>query len=154
GDSLRYEEIWQEILGAMLPQESGSVGIKQPAFAGMQAEIWVNRENYEEDFVNIDSDSVFLQPSLVNPFSKTGKFVNLDSGWVSMEDSLAFYSYAADAWPSLRAKKLRADLLKSHEKLEALSDSVPSQKRVSDWFWLGLFLLSLTMIWLEPKVLD
>ncbi|WP_057939798.1 hypothetical protein [Algoriphagus resistens] len=154
GDSLRYEEIWQEILGAMLPQESGSVGIKQPAFAGMQAEIWVNRENYEEDFVNIDSDSIFLQPSLVNPFSKTGKFVNLDSGWVSMEDSLAFYSYAADAWPSLRAKKLRADLLKSHEKLEALSDNVPSQKRVSDWFWLGLFLLSLTMIWLEPKVLD
>lgn len=154
GDSLRYEEIWQEILGAMLPQESGSVEIKQPAFAGMQAEIWINHENFEKDFISIDSDSVFLQPSLVNPFSKTGKFVNVVSGWFSLEDSLAFYSYDADAWPSLRAEKLRADFLKSHAKQEASSTSFPSQRRVSDWFWLGLLLLSLTMIWLEPKVQD
>lgn len=154
GDSLRHEEIWKEILGAMLPQESGSVEIKQPAFAGMQAEIWINHENFEKDFIGIDSDSVFFQPSLVNPFSKTGKFVNVDTGWVSLEDSLEFYSYNADAWPSLRAEKLQADFLKSHAKQETLSNSFPSQRRVSDWFWLGLFLLSLTMIWLESKILD
>ncbi|WP_439489794.1 hypothetical protein [Algoriphagus sp.] len=154
GDSLRYQEIWQEILGAMFPQKSGSVEIKQPAFAGMQAEIWINHEEFEEDFIRIDSDSVFLQPSLVNPFSKKGKFVNLDSGWVSVADSLAFYSYDADAWPSLRAEKLRADFLKSHAKEEALSNIFPSPGKVSDWVWFGMFVVILTMIWLEPKVLN
>ncbi|MEB2777936.1 hypothetical protein SYJ56_21660 [Algoriphagus sp. D3-2-R+10] len=153
GDSLRYQEIWQEILGAMLPQESGSIEFQQPAFEGMQAEIQVNQVNFTEDFIIIDSDSVFLQPSLVNPFSRIGKFVNLDSGWVSVADSLEFYSYVADKWPSLRAKKLRADFLRSYSKKEIFSSDSVAKGKISDWVWLGLFLLILGMIWLEPKAL-
>ncbi|WP_192350748.1 hypothetical protein [Algoriphagus sp. Y33] len=153
GDSLRYQEIWEEILGVMLPRKSGSVEIPQPTFAGMQVEIRINHEDFQDDFIYIDSDSVFLQPSLVNPFSKTGKFVNLDSGWVSVADSLEFYSYATDAWPSLRTEKLRADFLRSHTKQETSANSFTSTRKVSDWLWLGMFLMLLTMIWLEPKVL-
>ncbi|MDR7130128.1 hypothetical protein J2X69_002475 [Algoriphagus sp. 4150] len=153
GDSLRYQAIWQEILGALMPQESGAVEIAQPLFSGLKAEIEVNQEKFEKSFILIESDSIFLQPSLVNPFSKAGRFINPDSGWVSLGDSLEFYSYAADEWPSVRAVKLRADFLKSHADKEASSTGFTSPSKVSDWFWLGMFLMLLTMIWLEPKVL-
>lgn len=154
GDSLRYQAIWQQILGAMLPQESGAVELNQPVFEGMQAEIQINEEESRDDFIIIESDSVFLQPSLINPFSKTGSFVSLDSGWVSLADSLEFYSYAAGEWPSLRAAKLRADFLTMYSKKDTSSTIDNSKEKISDWLWFGMFLLVLTLIWLEPKVLN
>jgi hypothetical protein len=153
GDSLRYQAIWQQILGAMVPQESGAVEVSQPVFTGLQAVIQVNQEHFEKDFISIESDSVFLQPSLVNPFSKAGSFVSLDSGWVSLADSLEFYSYSGNEWPSLKAAKLRADFLTMHLKKETSSAVYNSKRKVSDWLWYGMFLIVLTLIWLEPKVL-
>src|SRR5690606_17556526 len=46
GDSLRYQEIWQKILGAMLPQQAGGRELTQPVFMGMNAEFLVNEEEF------------------------------------------------------------------------------------------------------------
>jgi len=153
GDSLHYQAIWQKMLGAMIPQESGSVELKQPIFRGMRTEIQVIQQEFKEDFISIESDSVYLQKSLVNPFSKSGSFISLDSGWVSLADSLEFYSYAVDEWPSLKGSKIRADFLKAHSKKETSSIGFTSQRKVPDWIWYGLFVLTLTLLWLEPKLL-
>ena len=153
GDSVRFQAVWEKILGVMHPQESGAIVINQPVFAGMQTGVEVNQAVFEEEFIDIDSDSVFLQQSLVNPFTKYGSFVSLDSGWVSVGDSLEVYSYAADEWPSLITAKSRADFLKMHSIRDTSSSVLNSMKKVSDWLWYGLFLLILTLIWLEPKVL-
>lgn len=152
GDSLHYQAIWKKILGAMIPQESGSVELKQPVFAGMRTELQVNQQEFTEGFISVESDSVFLQPSLVNPFTKSGEFINWDSGWISISDSLEYYTYAANEWEGVRASKLKADFLKAHSKRDVSSEDFTSQKKVSDWIWLGLFLLILTFIWLEPKI--
>lgn len=154
GDSLRYQVIWQKILGAMLPQQAGGVELPQPVFAGMKADILVNHQEFEEDFMVIESDSVYLQQSLVNPFSKRGNFISLDSGWVSVGDSLEFYSYAVDEWPSLRASKLRANFLTEQSKKIVVDKDFSAERKISDWLWFGMFLLVLTLIWLEPKVLN
>ncbi len=154
GDSLRYEAIWQKILGAMLPQESGGIKLNQPIFTGMKAEIQVNQDEFLEDFITIESDSVFLQQSLVNPFSKTGSFVSLHAGWVSIGESLEIYSYSADEWPSLKAAKLRADFLTEHSKKGIASEVFSTERKISDWLWLALFLVILTMVWIEPKTLS
>ncbi|REG88224.1 hypothetical protein, partial [Algoriphagus antarcticus] len=151
GDSLRYQTIWQKILGAMLPQESAAAHLNQPIFSGMKVEFQVNQQEFREDFVSIESDSVFLQQSLVNPFSKTGSFVSLHSGWVSIGDSLEIYTYSANDWPSLKAAKLRADFLTEHSGKVSLSQVFATERKVSDWIWMGLFLVMLTMIWMEPK---
>ncbi|PZX53395.1 hypothetical protein LV84_03119 [Algoriphagus ratkowskyi] len=152
GDSIRYQAIWQKILGAMMPQESGAVQITQPVFMGLKAEIQVNQAEFLDDFVAIESDSVFLQQSLINPFSKSGSFISLDSGWVSIGDSLEFYSYGAAEWPSLRASKLRADFLTEYSKKAIISQDLDFKRKISDWVWLSLFLALLTMVWVEPKV--
>src|SRR5690606_36272841 len=114
GDSLRYQEIWQKILGAMLPQQAGGIELTQPVFKGMSTEFLVNQQEFEDEFITIESDSVFLQQSLVNPFSKSGSFVSLDSGWISIGDRLEMYSYNSSDWPSLKAAKQKADFLSDH----------------------------------------
>jgi len=151
GDSLRYQAIWQKILGAMLPQESGSTQLNQPVFQGLYSEIVLNQVAFQADLIAIESDSVYLQQSLVNPFSKTGSFISLDSGWISIGDSLEFYSYSTGEWPSLSAAKLRADFLSEHSQKSASSQVFTTEKKISDWVWLGLFLMIFTLIWVEPK---
>ncbi|SFB00888.1 hypothetical protein [Algoriphagus aquimarinus] len=153
GDSLHYQAIWQKMLGAMIPQESGVIDLNQPVFTDMRTDIKSNQEVFIKDFVNIESDSVFLQQSLVNPFSKTAEFVSMDSGWVSIADSIEFYSYTPDEWETVRASKWRADFLKAHSKRDTTSEIFTSQEKVSDWLWFTLFVLTLTLLWLEPKLL-
>ena len=153
GDSLRYQAIWQQLLGAMIPQESGAINISQPVFKGMETEIQVNQHGFAQEFIRIDSDSVFLQPSLVNPFARTASFIGLGSGWISIGDSLEFYSYEAEEWPSLQAARFRADFLALYSKNRRAYTGIAYHKGISDWFWFGLFMLLLSLIWLEPKVL-
>ncbi|WP_339863678.1 hypothetical protein [uncultured Algoriphagus sp.] len=154
GDSLRYQAVWKEILGVMIPSETEAIELTQPVFNGLESEIQLNREKFQVDYITIESDSVFLQPSLVNPFSKTGRFVSLDSGWVSLGDSLEYYSYLSEEWPSLQSAKLRADFLTMQSKKDTSSTIANSKEKISDWLWFGMFLLVLTLIWLEPKVLN
>ncbi|PZX55594.1 hypothetical protein [Algoriphagus chordae] len=153
GDSLRYQAIWQKILGAMIPQESGSIELNQPIFTGIRADIQLNQQKFKEDFVSVESDSIFLRPSLVNPFSKTAEFVSLDSGWVSLSDSLEYYSYTDNEWPSLQSSKMRADFLSANSQSDRSSAALENHQKISDWIWYGLFLLVLTLLWLEPKLL-
>ncbi|WP_339752437.1 hypothetical protein [Algoriphagus aquimarinus] len=153
GDSLHYQAIWQKMIGAMIPQESGVIDLNQPVFTDMRTDIKSNQEVFMKDFVNIESDSVFLQQSLVNPFSKTAEFVSMDSGWVSIADSIEFYSYTPDEWETVRASKWRADFMKAHSKRDTTSEIFTSQEKVSDWLWFTLFVLTLTLLWLEPKLL-
>ncbi len=150
GDSLLYKEIWEKILGALLPEESVVIELEQPIFRGLHSEVHIIKDQFEEKSIDIDSDSIYFQQSLVNPFSKTGNFINLDSGWITLGDSLEFYTYTPEEWPDLYAAKFRADFLKSRPLVE--SNSIPDKGRISDWLWYGLFLMLLTLIWLEPKV--
>lgn len=154
GDSLRYHAIWQKILGAMLPHESAAVELGQPIFNGMTTEIQVSQFEFHDNLLRIGADSVFLQQSLVNPFSKSGSFVSLDTGWVAIGDSLEYYSYPADEWKSLRYAKLRANFLNGRAGKQAYSQGIVAQRRIADWWWLGMLLLVLTVLWLEPKVLN
>ncbi|RAI88463.1 hypothetical protein [Algoriphagus yeomjeoni] len=153
GDSLRYQEIWQKILSAMLPQQAGGIELMQPVFTGMSGEVLVNKKEFEDNFIKIESDSVFLQQSLVNPFSKSGSFVSLDSGWISIGDKLEMYSYPSSEWVSLKTAKQRADFLSDHTGNTTRTQVSEIEKKISDWLWLGMFLLVLTLIWLEPKLI-
>ena len=153
GDSLSYQGIWEEILTGMRPQESGALEVTQPVFEALQATVLVNQDQFQEDFIRVDSDSVFLQQSLVNPFTKSGSFLSLDSGWVSLADSLEFYSFPTQDWESLQAAKLRADFLTSQSGRDITKVASNSKQKISDWIWYGIFLLVLTLIWLEPKIL-
>lgn len=154
GDSLRYQEIWQKILGEMLPRQSGGVELTQPVFTGMMTEILANQEKFEEDFIFIESDSVYFQQSLVNAFSKTVDFVSLDSGWISIGDMLEMYSYPSSEWSSLKSAKQRADFLSDHTGNTNRTQVSAVENKISDWLWFGMFLLVLALIWLEPKVLN
>jgi hypothetical protein len=153
GDSLQYQAIWQQILGAMQPQDLGAVQLTQPVFKDMQTEITLNQKEFSEDFLRVESDSVYLQQSLVNPFSKSGSFISLGSGWITMGDSLEFYSYGATDWPSLATAKMRADFLKEQSREPIVSANLGVEKKISDWVWLSLFLVILTLVWVEPKVM-
>ncbi|MCE7057291.1 hypothetical protein LZF95_21600 [Algoriphagus sp. AGSA1] len=150
GDSLLYKELWDKMLATLLPDEPVVIEMDQPIFRGLHSEVHVIKDQFEEKSIGIDSDSIFFQQSLVNPFYKTGNFINLDSGWIALGDSLEFYTYTPEEWPDLHAVKFRADFLKSRPFVEP--NSIPDKGRVADWLWYGIFLVLLTLIWIEPKI--
>lgn len=152
GDSLRYSHIWNEILGAMTPNQQSNWNLMQPVFQGLDAQLELNKQNYDADHIIIGSDSIYIQQSLVNPFSKTAKFVTNSSGWVSLSDSLEMYSYSPEEWPELKQTKLKADFLKSRSSQINATDAEFAKNKFSDWVWYVLILLSLTLLWAEPKI--
>lgn len=152
GDSLRYRRIWQEILGALLPDESGSVSFDAPVFQGLNEKLTLNQQGVDEDYGILGSDTVYSRPSLVNPFSETIEMVSPDSGWVSLGDSLEYYSYAKEEWASVFAAKLRAGFLRQNPNDPSVSSELKI-KGLSDWVWYAVLVLLLALIWMEPKVL-
>jgi hypothetical protein len=152
GDSVRYGKIWDEILAAMSPAEQSNWSLMQPVFQDFNAQIELNQQYYESDFVKLESDSIFLQQSLINPFTKSANFVSLASGWIEIADSLEIYSYSPEEWPQLSQAKLKADFLKSRTVSHQSDELDLDKNRVSDWVWYVMILMSLTLLWAEPKI--
>ncbi|UZD23984.1 hypothetical protein [Algoriphagus halophytocola] len=154
GDSLRYRKIWSEILGSLLPEEPASVVFEAPVFQGGTAGLTLNQERFDQNFARVGSDTLYSRPSLVNPFSKTVELISPDSGWVSLGDTLEYYAYGREEWLGVFRTKLFADFLKQNQNASSISSEAKSGQKPSDWIWYALLLVLLTLLWVEPKILD
>lgn len=152
GDSLKYKEIWDEVFAAMYPKEQSSISIIQPVIQGLDADVMLSRKDHLEDFITMDKDTVFLQQSLLNPFIKTGSFSSTTSGWVTLADSLEFYSYAPMEWTDLSQAKMKADFFEVRSRQTGIAQPEVQHSKIPGWVWYVLILLSMSLVWVEPKV--
>ncbi|ERM82283.1 hypothetical protein P872_19050 [Rhodonellum psychrophilum GCM71 = DSM 17998] len=152
GDSIGYNKVWDQILGAMAVDEETNWNIPQPAFSHTLNRISLNQKNGPDEFAVLGQDTVFLQPSLINPLSASGLWQPAESGWISLNDSLDTYSYGLEEWAGLEPIKAMSAFLKASKSSTPAVATVMEARKIGDWVWLVLIMVAFGLVWLEPRV--
>ncbi len=148
GDSLRYSKIWMQTLELLRPAQQEVVSITAPLFVDKLSIIhWKSKSLQKE--LKIDSDKVQSDASSIDNEEFAYSYFFRNPGWHSLQDSIAIY--VADNQSNIaKAKKI-----KSYISGQASSQNDTTQEieqKIPETIWLGLFLLFLILIWLEPKL--
>ncbi|HSF53935.1 MAG TPA: hypothetical protein VLA71_09300, partial [Algoriphagus sp.] len=113
-------------------------------------EIQLNKRDSIPKWIYNQEDSVNLVGALTNPFLAKGIYQSDSTGWVDFGENFSVYVYGQDELPILYANALIKPLtFRSQDQKSILENNYT---KISNWFWLIGMLLSLGLIWLEPKV--
>ncbi|WP_338868109.1 hypothetical protein WBJ53_16655 [Spirosoma sp. SC4-14] len=153
GDSLAYNRIWNAMLAQLRPASLNSSYLEAPVLKGLREAIYVNNPSMRKTMIQIGNDTVKIAYSPINPLSAEGKWLVDDSGWLSVQDSLAIYSEST-GFPTVAKSRLVQQYMLAHHTDQS---NRPVAERVTtitlpNWVWLTLFLFCLTALWLEPKL--
>ncbi|MBS9523864.1 hypothetical protein KI659_07535 [Litoribacter alkaliphilus] len=149
GDTVRYGEIWSQILDPMRPIEGDYYSLKQPVFEGFATEIEVNSSNPKNRLI-ADEDTVFMASLPINSFITKGKWIPAGNGWVTLSDSLEIYIHANE-FKEVHQNQLISHFLRSQPPLRG-TEILTEKKPLSYWWILGLIVVSASMLWVEPRV--
>jgi hypothetical protein len=132
------------------PSEPQSWMVSAPILEGISTEIQLSKKDSLPEWIYFGKDSVNLIRQLTNPFLAKGS-VQIDSvGWMDFGEDLSVFVYSQEEFPSLHAQALIRPLTYNSD-----IESVENQQiyvKVSNWIWLIGMLLSLGLMWIEPKV--
>ncbi|MCY7349053.1 MAG: hypothetical protein LH606_00055 [Cytophagaceae bacterium] len=157
GDSVAYDQLWQAILGPLQPLGKNNVSIEAPLFRPIQGMIQVNNGSGTTAGIRLESDTVRLTYSSINPLSAEARYRFSRTGWQAVQDSLEVYVEDDQRWRSVAQRVLLSTYLLAHSNEQ--TNNFKSQKlagqrtdtKLPDWAWLLLFITSLTALWVEPK---
>lgn len=150
GDEAGYEAIWGELFGDLEPAEPQSWKISAPVLSGISTEIQLNQIDSIPEWIYRQVDSLNLVGTLTNPFLAKGFFQSDSTGWIDFGDDFSVYVYGQNELASLYATALIKPLTFQYEEKGASTESHYS--KISNWVWLIGMLVSLGLMWLEPKV--
>ncbi|WP_111671189.1 hypothetical protein [Algoriphagus litoralis] len=150
GDETGYETIWGELFGALEPSEPQSWKFTAPVLSGFSTEIQLNKSDSIPEWIYSQSDSMNLVRALINPFLAKGDFQSDSAGWVDFRDDFSVYVYGKGELPSLHASALLTPMTFESAESEATLGSFYA--KISNWVWLIGMMLSLGLMWLEPKI--
>lgn len=152
GDSVGYNRIWDQILGALAGEEATNWNIPQPIFQNSLHRIALNEKNGPSEFAILGQDTVYLRPSLVNPMSASGVWQPSETGWIALNDSLEIYSYGAEEWAGLAQIKAISEVLKASVSSNIALGETIQIKKIGGWAWLVLIMVAFGMVWIEPRL--
>jgi len=148
GDSLRYSKIWMQTLELLRPAQQEVVSITAPLFVDKLSIIhWKSKSLQKE--LKIDSDKVQSDASSIDNEEFAYSYFFRNPGWHSLQDSIAIY--VADNQSSIaKAKKIESYISGQASSQNDTTQEI--EQKIPETIWLGLFLLFLILIWLEPKL--
>lgn len=154
GDSIGYAAVWDRIFYAMRPAEGIIFNIPQPLFTSIGPKEWnINSPHKIEEILSIETDSIFLSPSPINPRSHTGYYKTPLSGWTGLADTLEIYFHGEeDDFQFVRHKNQINQFIQYQQDKLIGSKPIYQKQQLSDWWWFALLLLSATLLWIEPRV--
>ncbi|MFN3997205.1 hypothetical protein [Algoriphagus sp.] len=150
GDEAGYEAIWGELFGALEPAEPQSWKFGAPVLSGISTEIQLNKSDSIPEWIYSQVDSVNLVGTLTNPFLAKGVFQSDSTGWIGFGDDFSIYVYGQNELTSHYANALIKPLTFRYE--GEGSSSEMNYAKISNWIWLIGMLLSLGLMWVEPKI--
>lgn len=150
GKEKEYEMIWGELFGELEPAEPISWNINAPVLSGISTEIQLNKTDSIPQWIYSQVDSVNFVRALTNPFLAKGNFLTDSTGWVDFGDDFSAYVYGKEELPSLHANALLKPMTFRSEEKDASTEFVYT--KISNWIWLIGMMLSLGLMWLEPKI--
>lgn len=148
GDSLRYSKIWMQTLELLRPAQQEVVSITAPLFVDKLSIIhWKSKSLQKE--LKIDSDKVQSDASSIDNEEFAYSYFFRNPGWHSLQDSIAIY--VADNQSNIaKAKKIESYISGQASSQNDTTQEI--EQKIPETIWLGLFLLFLILIWLEPKL--
>ncbi|WP_373399297.1 hypothetical protein V8V91_06070 [Algoriphagus halophilus] len=84
--------------------------------------------------------------------TKRAQFISLDSGWVSLADSMEVYVYGENELNSVRSERILAEFFREGAGNQIDLQSGVEKSGVSEWVFLVLFLILLGALWVEPRI--
>mgnify|MGYP005749125813 FL=1 len=150
GKESEYEDHWGEVLSAMEPEEKKSWKIEAPYLTGMESDL----EFFQQDSLPTEliafGDTIFLSSDPVNSFGARGKLQTMETGWIQLAEDLEVFGYSPADFPLLFGEHYIRELNGSNSSVNPAQKE--SRQTISPWIWLAGMLLSLGMLWLEPKL--
>lgn len=150
GKEKEYESIWGEVFGELEPSDLQSWKVSAPVLSGISSDFQLNKRDSLPEWIYFGKDSVNLIRQLTNPFLAKGS-VQIDSvGWMDFGEDLSVFVYSQEEFPSLHAQALIRPLTYNSD-IESVENHQIYVK-VTNWIWLIGLLLSLGLMWIEPKI--
>ena len=150
GSEQDYESIWGKVIGELEPEEEKSWRVTAPFLRGIGKKLEINQQDSLPSELLAFGDTIYLNSDPVNPHLAKGEMVFDEEGWIPIANDLEIFSYASYEFPALFSA---AYLHEIDSKSGAWNPSQKeSRQTISPWIWLIGMLLSLGMLWLEPKL--
>ncbi len=155
GDSVAYNRIWTAVLARLSHSDKGSIRVNAPVYSGLLQEISVNNSGSSSPVMLVGQDTVSVARSPINERSAMGLSLFGQSGWQSVQDSLAVYVSAHNPTDAVADRQIinHFMLARSVDQsgTEQLTRTITAQ--LPNWAWLLLLVACLTALWVEPKLL-
>lgn len=154
GDSVAYSNVWNAILAQVQPPANYIITADTPLFKGLAGRLSTNRYPEPSRQLLIGQDTVILQPSPLNDYLAGVDYRFGQSGWVSVGDSAEVF--VEDSTSALLPTRRMNDYILAQRaaRYSAIGPKIEPQRRrkVDDWVWLSLFVVSCAALWIEPKL--
>ncbi|MBN7810592.1 hypothetical protein J0A68_06485 [Algoriphagus sp. H41] len=150
GKSEEYEAVWGELFGLLEPDEKSAWRMEAPLLTGVSKDLERLSQDSLPDQLIWAKDTIYLRRSAANPFLAEGKLQITDSSWVDLDSGFSAFVYGEDELAALRTRALISDLKSNSPSLGGESSSF--RLPFSPWIWIVGMLLTLGLLWLEPKL--
>lgn len=164
GDSITYQKVWNTILAMIHPASKSNIDVRAPVFKDLETNINLNNFANTSKLLKMKNDTLFQDYSALNNLTATASFKPLETGWITLPDSLKseiFVENPAGSNAIFNAEKVK-DFVNSYTSFQTkLNEAMIGpdavlekgvKKKFSDWVWFGLVMVCLLGVWVEGKL--
>ncbi|WP_420150601.1 hypothetical protein [Spirosoma sp.] len=151
GDSATYNRVWMAVLARLSQADKNTIQTEAPIYQGIQQTIYINNPSSRYQTIRVGNDKLALTYSALNDRLAKGTSSFRESGWQTMQDSLAIYVEESTA--PLRTNHIVRQFMLAHQNLDVLEAADRKAiAKLPEWGWLLLFVICFTALWIEPKL--
>ncbi len=153
GDSLTYTAIWTAVLARLYPS-GNSLSVDAPVIPHVPSVIGINNHNsLPKNALRIGVDAIQLTRSALNPHTATGWYQANDPGWQLVNDSVGVFVEPSQPTNPIVVNQTVSRFMLAHAAYQPIGRTNQHQTdwQPPGWLWLTLFIVCLTVLWIEPK---
>ncbi|MBO0935127.1 hypothetical protein J2I47_01075 [Fibrella sp. HMF5335] len=159
GDSTAYSRLWLSVLARLQPTALNNLLLEQPVYQHVSTAVTLNNPSVIPTQLRLGSDTIQLRAAPVNARSWTGFTRPTQSGWQTLQDTLAVYVYPTEAvrtgaLTQLAQRQKTAAVALAHRRYDTkrTAETRFIEKEIPDLVWFALIVTLLAALWIEPKL--
>ncbi|AUD01604.1 hypothetical protein [Spirosoma pollinicola] len=155
GDSLTYNRVWSAVLARLSPSDKNVIQVDEPIYSGLQQAITINNTSNASSRLSVGKDTVSLVKSPINDRLTTGQSLFRQTGWQTVQDTLAVYVNARNQNDPIAERQLVNRFMIAHAEHNPVREGIArtTTVQVPNWVWLFLLVSCFTALWIEPKLI-
>ncbi|WP_439557661.1 hypothetical protein [Dyadobacter sp.] len=155
GDSATYQQVWDTILAHLQPAGSHNLEIEAPIIEGAKARLDLNNFPALPHYLPFGSDTLFLTKSPFNSSAGSAAFIPVQSGWVTLQDSVPAEIFVENDSEAAQLARLSA-WVNAYENQDGIEGKAQSASRATtralpEWAWYLWLMICFAALWIEEK---